>query len=168
MMGSPGQSNYAAANAFLDALMQQRHQQGLPGLSINWGPWAESGMAAPRQDRMQQQGMSMIAPHQGKLLFRYLRNQPIAQIGVLPFKAEKPAQKQPVREQDFNRQAYQAMSKEERRTQVTNLLRSMVAAVGGFADAQMDNQQSLLSMGLDSLMAVQARNQAIQARWQVL
>lgn len=45
VFGSPGQTNYAAANGFVDALVQFRRTQGLPGLSVNWGPWAEAGMA---------------------------------------------------------------------------------------------------------------------------
>jgi acyl transferase domain-containing protein len=58
-----GISGYAAANAFQDGIMQQRKLQGLPGLSINWGIWAEVGMAASEQKQYHQMGL--IPPEQG-------------------------------------------------------------------------------------------------------
>ena len=63
VLGSPGQSNYAAANAFLDALAQQRSIHNLPALSVNWGAWLETGMAVRHGvlDRSAQTGMTGIS-----------------------------------------------------------------------------------------------------------
>ena len=46
IIGSPGQSNYAASNAFMDGLAHFRREQGLVATAVNWGPWADVGMAA--------------------------------------------------------------------------------------------------------------------------
>ena len=62
VLGSPGQSNYAMGNAFLDGLAWHRRQQDLPALSINWGPWA-LGMADDEKliKRMALQGITPLA-----------------------------------------------------------------------------------------------------------
>ncbi|MBS9534283.1 SDR family NAD(P)-dependent oxidoreductase [Mycobacterium sp. M1] len=46
LLGSPGQANYSTANALLDGLVAQRQSQGLPATGVNFGPWAQGGMAS--------------------------------------------------------------------------------------------------------------------------
>jgi acyl transferase domain-containing protein len=68
VLGSPGQGNYSAANAGLDALAYYRQQQGLPALSISWGPWQEAGMAVnhqPTADSWAQRGMAPLSVEDG-------------------------------------------------------------------------------------------------------
>ncbi|MEU1619988.1 type I polyketide synthase, partial [Streptomyces sp. NPDC005722] len=72
--GAPGQGNYAAANAFLDALAQHRRARGLPATSLAWGLWAtEGGMAGALDEtdlgRMARSGVLGLAPDEGLALF---------------------------------------------------------------------------------------------------
>ncbi|MER5898394.1 type I polyketide synthase, partial [Streptomyces sp. NPDC001876] len=62
--GSGGQSAYAAGNAFLDAWTQHRHDRGLPGTSVAWGPWAGAGMAADPEaaQSLRRRGLAPMDP----------------------------------------------------------------------------------------------------------
>ncbi|MBI3796469.1 MAG: acyltransferase domain-containing protein [Deltaproteobacteria bacterium] len=81
-----GQGSYAAANAFMDALAHHRQLQGLPALSINWGPWAQIGLAArhERTERLARRGIESIAPEQGVAALARLWQARTAQIAVMP------------------------------------------------------------------------------------
>ena len=85
VLGSAGQSNHAAANAFLDLIARERRLQGLPGLSINWGPWTEVGAAADRglTDRHVARGIGALTPSEGLSALEYLLDEDYAQVAVL-------------------------------------------------------------------------------------
>jgi acyl transferase domain-containing protein/acyl carrier protein len=64
-IGGAGQANYAAANAYLNTLAEQRRRDGLPGLAIAWGPWADGGMAADGgvvEERTRRAGLPAMEP----------------------------------------------------------------------------------------------------------
>ncbi|GHE61891.1 type I polyketide synthase [Streptomyces capitiformicae] len=76
LLGRAGQANYAAANSFLDALAHHRTAQGLPAISLAWGPWEHGGgMAAPHlreQPRSPETGgdlLRALSTEQGMALF---------------------------------------------------------------------------------------------------
>ena len=87
LLGAAGQANYAAANAFLDALAHARRSQGLHGLSINWGPWQvgmAAGLDARDQARLAVQGFTPIAVEPGFSVLERLLRQDETQAVVLP------------------------------------------------------------------------------------
>jgi malonyl CoA-acyl carrier protein transacylase len=85
VLNSPFLGSYAAGNAFLDALAHFRKRRGLPGLSINWGPWAESGMAVDSMGDSQKalKGVKGISNKQGLGALERLIQQDSAQVAVM-------------------------------------------------------------------------------------
>ena len=82
IVGSAGQANHAAANAFLDQLALHRRARGLPGQAIAWGAWSGVGEAEENRDRIEEhlaaRGVRWITPQQGLRAFDQLVSQDLA------------------------------------------------------------------------------------------
>ncbi|MDT9687069.1 amino acid adenylation domain-containing protein [Streptomyces sp. P9(2023)] len=82
LLTTTGQTNYAAGNAFLDALAHHRRAQGLPALSLNWGPWA-TGMIEELslvEHYRTVRGMSSLSPAAGTAVLERVFGQDRAQL----------------------------------------------------------------------------------------
>jgi pimeloyl-ACP methyl ester carboxylesterase/NAD(P)-dependent dehydrogenase (short-subunit alcohol dehydrogenase family)/aryl carrier-like protein len=176
LFGSPGQGNYAAANAFLDALAHDRQAHGLPAVSINWGPWAEVGMAA-RLDmnrRWMARGMANLSPQQGIQAFAHVLEQSTTQMAVLPLDWPKFAgttEYTPSLLADlvaFEPQAtihgeglveqFLETQPDQRQDFVQSYLRQQVAHALGMVEMEVPLDGHLLDLGMDSLMVMEVIN----------
>ncbi|MEZ4729294.1 MAG: beta-ketoacyl reductase [Caldilineaceae bacterium] len=181
LFGSPGQSNYAAANGFMDALLQQRAVAGLPGLTINWGPWADVGMAATlasqQSHRRNVSGFQPMPPSQAASLVRYVIEQKVSQVGIFALEphavdqhdtltppmvaALRPAaEKQPTVAPSANfYEQLLTLAADTRADHLFQYLRLTVAQTLGIAaPEQVGARQPLFALGLDSLMALELKN----------
>jgi hypothetical protein len=185
ILGSPGQGNYAAANAFMDALAQERRAAGMPALAINWGPWADVGMAAALQsehrERHAEMGIESISREHGLATLRRLLAETRPQVAVLrvrdwdamaaltttppPLLAELARSADPqIRDAGSSeleiKRRLEAASPAERREIVVSYVREAVCRVMGIErSAPPGLDRPLSELGLDSLMATQIKNQ---------
>ncbi|MGW6928732.1 SDR family NAD(P)-dependent oxidoreductase [Lentzea sp. NPDC054927] len=143
VLGRPGQSNYAAANSYLDALARHRVARGLPALSLAWGLWdTKSGMGADLRD----DGVIAMSQETGiAALDRALRT---------PSAVLVPIQLAPARAAE--RATGRASAGWD---DVGQGIRAELAAVLGYADpGALPEDRDFTSLGFDSLTALQLRN----------
>jgi acyl transferase domain-containing protein len=161
-LGSPGQANYAAANAYLDALAVQRRAAGLPAHSLAWGLWAKATtLTAPVAERPGG-AVGALTTAEGLALFdRALAGaEPVTvPIRLAPTsRTARPAAAHPVAEPDFAARVG-ALSAGERKRELLKLVREHAAALLGFAGRdRVDPKRPFLKSGFDSLTAVELRN----------
>ncbi|MEU3349777.1 SDR family NAD(P)-dependent oxidoreductase, partial [Streptomyces sp. NPDC006700] len=179
--GGPGQGNYAAANAFLDALAAHRTAQGLPALSLAWGPWGQgAGMTGTLTDadieRMGRSGMPPLTERQGLALFDAANGQDqalavairVSRSAAVPDTGDVPAVlRSLVRARrraaatagaDGLARTLAGLGAEQRHETLVALVRQETAGVLGHSGADaVPADRDFSRLGFDSLMAVELR-----------
>ncbi|MFB9904430.1 SDR family NAD(P)-dependent oxidoreductase [Allokutzneria oryzae] len=182
VLGGPGQGNYAAANAYLDALAAHRVQQGLPATSVAYGLWT-SGMAGElgndELDRLARTGYGALEPAEGlalldaacasgaalsvpvKLNLPVLQAQ--ARTGAVPHVlrslvrvSNRRAAQAP--EATGLRQRLAGLPDAEQERVIVELIRTQAAMILGHDPAAIEAERAFGDVGFDSLTAVELRN----------
>ncbi|MEU2560359.1 type I polyketide synthase [Streptomyces longispororuber] len=193
VFGTPGQANYAAANAFLDALAEYRRAQGLPAASLAWGLWAQASemtahLGAGDLDRRARAGAAPLTSDEGLELFdaahaagRAVTVPVRLDLGGLRARAATdgvpPLLRTLVRvprrrtAATGDRQEGSALARriaalpaEDREQEVLTLVRGHAAAVLGYPSADaVAPDRAFREIGFDSLTAVELRNRLTAA-----
>jgi acyl transferase domain-containing protein/acyl carrier protein len=173
VLGSPGQGNYAAANAMLDALAVERRARGKQALSIAWGPWAEIGLAAAeanRGERIAERGLKSLSPDEGRRLFRQLLGRSSPYLAAMHFDPttwlEVAAPSNAKLFDDLIAETPQSTAQEQdirNAAAVKNLVMAQLAAVLRIEPERLANNKPFRSLGLDSLMGLELRNRLERA-----
>ncbi|WP_435830379.1 type I polyketide synthase, partial [Saccharopolyspora shandongensis] len=181
VLGNPGQANYAAANAFLDALAEYRSAHGLPAQSLAWGAWASpDGMAGQLgQAAAERAGLRAFDPDEGLRLFDDACRTPLPYLvplgldmtslrahartqGVPPLLQELVPLRRRKPDAPIHRLAN--LPEQERARAVLDLVRAQAAAVLGHSGSQeIPGDKQFLELGFDSLTAVELRSRLMAA-----
>ncbi|MEC3957782.1 type I polyketide synthase [Nocardia sp. CDC153] len=182
VIASPGQGNYAAGNAFLDALAGYRRGLGLPALSIGWGPWSVGMVEQLDLEQMYaRRGIELITPETGmQILGRVLHQRPAHLVAITvdwatARETSLTGQMPPMFSQlavrgegdDIDASSTDSESlvatlrqagEDERAAVLGKFLREVVARVLGSDAEKISTEETLSSLGLDSMMAIEMKH----------
>ncbi|MEU7392721.1 type I polyketide synthase, partial [Streptomyces tanashiensis] len=188
IFGSAGQGNYAAANAYLDALMLRRRAAGLPGVSLAWGLWAQTSggmtghLGAADQARMGRGGVLALSSAEGMDLFdsavageqallvpmkldlRAVRAEATAGGGVQPVlrglvRLGRRTVQAGAGDRNALAQRLAGLAPADQEKTLLDLVRTHTATVLGHATVErVDADKAFKDAGFDSLTAVELRN----------
>jgi len=178
LLGTPGQANYAAANAMLDALAERRAADGRAALSVAWGPWADIGLAAAQTNRgarISEQGLVSIAPDDGLALFRRVLAGTVPRVAAMHFDVARWCETVAAddRARTFEKlsrssgharalisglSALRAATPENAPAELRRLVVDQLAAVLRLQPEQIVGTKAFRALGLDSLMGLELRN----------
>ncbi|OON70435.1 type I polyketide synthase, partial [Streptomyces tsukubensis] len=174
VLGSPGQGNYAAANAFLDALAEQRRAAGLPALSVAWGLWEqESGLTAGAGEHVRGEGGTALTTERGLTLFdAALRSPDAALVAAEPaglggsalFRAPHRGPRRRTAGVTALADRIAGLSAADAEKAALAVVRECTAAVLGHdGGTRIEAKATFKELGVDSLTAVRLRNAFTEA-----
>ncbi|HEX6347712.1 type I polyketide synthase, partial [Umezawaea sp.] len=162
VLGTAGQANYAAANAFLDGLAHERRAQGHPALSLAWGLWeARSGLTGHLTDddvrRLTETGAAPLSTQEALALFDAALGVDAAV--VVPMKRGSTSTRRRAAVNAAEPGTLAAASESDQLAAMLAAVRTHTAAVLGHASADtIDTGRAFRDMGVDSLTSVRLRN----------
>lgn len=171
LAGSSGQSNYSAANACLDSIAVSNRQRGNSQSSIQWGAWANTGMASARVlQKVDSMGLGVVTPEQGMMALEHMfKTHNVGNVVATPYDWKKFAKSTPIIQRIYRdvvqpRRVPQRRARGTSKSKASTISSAQIKAriqsiVSGVIGREVDAAEPLMDAGLDSLSGQEMKQQ---------